>query len=219
MNVWIHTYFFSHNPSTFCFSAPHWTDDLHWADNAYFQISTYGLNMHCYNYWKLFNFSLDAWYFPSETKQQLSQTKHSRPANASWPLSSFGIILRTLYLLHLVKTKQNKQKKKKHVMFRLLHASAGAWYSYSCKQSILAGLLTMLLHYLWLLIVLARILLITLCIDPESSSHMARSTHSKDEPGSIWKNNPQPLWENKECHTLRWQYLLYISFHYSKIKQ
>ena len=117
MNVWIHTYFFSHYPSTFCFSAPHWTDDLHWADNAYFQISTYGLNMHCYNYWKLFNFSLDPWYFPSETKQQLSQTKHSRPANASWPLSSFGIILRTLYLLHLVKTKQNKQTKKKKNMW------------------------------------------------------------------------------------------------------
>lgn len=74
------------------------------------KISTYGLNMHHYNYWKLFSFSLYPWYFLSVIKKQLSQTKHSRPANASWLLSSFSIILRTFYLSHLVKKQKQKQR-------------------------------------------------------------------------------------------------------------
>lgn len=68
------------------------------------------------------------------------------------------------------------------------------------RKCITHEFITVLLYYLWFLIVLAGILFITLCVDPESSSHLARSTHSEDEPGSIRKNNPQPLWEKKEQH-------------------
>lgn len=76
----------------------------------------------------------------------------------------------------------------------------------------------MLLHYLWFLIVLARILFITLCIDPQSSLHMTRSTHSEDESGSIWKNNPQPLGKEKEQHICKLTIPLQMTIHCSKIK-